>query len=140
MTQFLSMLSSMTQALEQPCKLWTGRLDKDGYGRLPNKASDLVHRIAYLLEHGPESLPRGHEVDHLCRVRNCYEITHLEAVTAAENRRRAGAAKTHCAQGHSFTPENTRIQKRVNGQTRVCKICEATAQQRYWARKLQEVS
>lgn len=33
--------------------------------------------------------------------------------------------KTHCANGHEYTPENTRIINRSNGNERRCKICES---------------
>jgi hypothetical protein len=53
-------------------------------------------------------------LDHLCRVRHCVNPEHLEPVTPGENTRRSPihisvirAARTHCKQGHEFTPENT---------------------------------
>lgn len=133
MTVFLPSTVRM-DILTKPCKLWSGRLDKDGYGRLPNKASDLVHRIAYLLEHGPDGIPAGYEVDHLCRVRACYEPTHLEAVLVAENRRRQGAVMRTCRKGHPFTPENTRYYTAPSGKRgpqRVCRECSREHQARY---------
>lgn len=56
------------------------------------------HRRAYAEAFGP--IADGLHIDHLCRVRNCINPAHLEAVTQAENNRRAGAAKTHCPSGH----------------------------------------
>ena len=36
-----------------------------------------------------------------------------------------GANKTHCKRGHEYTPENTMIQRKANGNTgRVCRECD----------------
>lgn len=43
----------------------------------------------------------------------------------------SNAQQTHCRRGHEFTPENTRIQKRVGGGSqRVCRECERRSQRR----------
>lgn len=42
------------------------------------------------------------------------------------------ARKTHCAQGHPYSPENTRP---VRGKWRECKTCRREAKARYLARK-----
>ena len=75
-----------------PCHLWTGAqttLD-DGWGRFwptPGRPV-LAHRFAYELEIGP--IPDGLEPDHLCRVRLCVRVSHLELVTHRENVLRSG--------------------------------------------------
>lgn len=72
------------------CLLWRGRLTYAGYGHISVRNDNCnVHRIAYELWVGP--IPDGLEIDHLCFVRHCLEPTHLEAVTHAENLRRARA-------------------------------------------------
>lgn len=70
------------------CLLWQGRLTYAGYGHLNLQGRFIgVHRVAYELAKGP--IPAGLEIDHLCAVRHCVNPDHLEAVTHAENLRRA---------------------------------------------------
>ena len=59
---------------------WTGRLDRDGYGRA---GSDMAHRRAWEEAVGP--IPDGMQIDHLCRTRDCINVDHLEVVTPWEN-------------------------------------------------------
>jgi hypothetical protein len=83
---------------DSPCILWTGLLNEDGYGK---RGSRLAHRVAYEEQVGP--IPEGLEMDHLCRVRNCVNVQHLEPVTHQENCRRGihwSSKKTHCPKGH----------------------------------------
>lgn len=70
------------------CWLWTGGLDKDGYGyfNLPHNRKVRAHRWAYEAAIG--QIPKGLEVDHLCRIHACVNPDHLEAVTGRENRLR----------------------------------------------------
>lgn len=68
----------------------------------------MAHRAVYEALVGP--IPEGLELDHLCRVRTCVEVTHLEPVTHRENdlRGESPAIKRHltgiCVRGHTFTP------------------------------------
>lgn len=72
------------------CWLWLGSLSS-GYGKFTVGKERQAHRVSYVLHVGP--IPEGLEIDHLCRTRQCVNPDHLEAVTAAENNRRAAAAK-----------------------------------------------
>lgn len=109
------------------CWRWTGGHTTAGYGTTRfDKKLTYVHRLARELEIGP--IPQGYEVDHLCRVRDCFNPAHLEAVTPRENNLRGvglaaqRAHMTHCPRGHEFTPDN--IYARPDREnSRMCRAC-----------------
>lgn len=81
------LLSRLVIDPDSDCVLWTGQRVR-GYGRISvNSRTAPVHRVMYELFAGP--VPEGLTLDHLCRVRNCANVAHLEPVTLAENIRRA---------------------------------------------------
>lgn len=87
------------------CWEWAGSRNW-GYGQVNIGRQPMrAHRVVYEMLVGP--IPDGLHLDHLCRNRACVRSNHLEPVTQAENNRRAGAAKTHCRQGHEYTEDNT---------------------------------
>lgn len=101
---------------ETGCWLWTRHVGKDGYAKVPFRASCRgAHRWAYELLRGP--VPDGLQLDHLCRVRSCVNPAHLEPVTARENTLRGktitarNATTTHCPQGHPYDARNTWVHK-----------------------------
>jgi len=114
------------------CWVWIKSKDSSGYGTIGiNKKTWSVHRVAYELWKGP--IPEGLEIDHLCQTKACCNPAHLEAVSHAENVRRMektkplknkigwrNKEKTHCPQGHEYTPENTYVSRRGS---RTCKTC-----------------
>ena len=66
------------------CWRWLGARTWDGYGRVwHDRRSARAHRVTYALLVGP--VPAGHVLDHLCRVRDCVNPTHLEPVTVRVN-------------------------------------------------------
>jgi len=111
------------------CRLWKGRLGKDGYGIAKYRAGDgrelvvAVHRLVYVRlidDPGDDA-----EIDHACHDplvcavpplecphRRCYELSHLKAVTPKVNKLRSGslfavnAAKARCDNGHEFAGDN----------------------------------
>lgn len=99
------------------CWLWTGRLNKDGYGALAAAGQRWpAHVWSYIRFAGP--VPDGLEIDHVCHSRDktcpgnecihrrCVNPDHLEAVTHRENVRRgvgpaaAKAAQVTCIRNH----------------------------------------
>jgi hypothetical protein len=102
------------------CWIWTGNKNMYGYGRFKlNKKDVYTHRYSYEIFRG--KIPKGLELDHLCKNRDCLNPDHLEAVTHKENILRGkwgeNSRKTHCPQDHEYTDyKNNRNQ-------RVCKIC-----------------
>jgi hypothetical protein len=109
------------------CWEWQGSLDAYGYGRFGHGkrwGTTAAHRISYFVLVG--AIPRGLQIDHLCRVRHCVNPVHLEPVTSQVNTLRgnsvqaANAAKTHCEHGHEFTVNNTYWSR---GRWRKCRTC-----------------
>jgi hypothetical protein len=131
------------------CWHYTKGVGRNGYGRCGwHGGTGLVHRVSYEVFTGP--IPPGMTVNHkchdadlscpggLCLHRRCFNPDHLEAVTHKKNLDNGkscaavNAAKTHCDNGHEFTPENTYI--RTDG-CRTCRKCQAVAQGRYRERQ-----
>lgn len=126
------------------CWHWTGSTNGVGYGSFTRASLSKVrmtHRIAYELTIG--AIPTGLELDHLCRDTLCCNPAHLEPVTRAENIRRGMMAiasrrkgeRTHCVNGHEFTPNNT-IMSTQNGfregyKSRVCRACYRVTRQKW---------
>ena len=120
------------------CWLWTGVHNRNGYGVFfDGNGNRLAHRVSFIV--AGNDIPDGLQLDHLCRVRNCVNPAHLEAVTGRENVIRGnGPIKskerirtvqkiratqqrqlTHCKRGHEFTPENIRRMRFGRG----CRTC-----------------
>jgi hypothetical protein len=80
--------------VNHPCWLATSNWsDGKGFHKLKFKGKTLYgHRAAHELWNG--AVPADKHVDHLCRVRRCWNPVHLEAVTVKENTLR-GANQNH---------------------------------------------
>lgn len=126
----------------QPCWIWTGSINANGYGQTGGSKTQLLsrlaHRVAYVLLAGP--IPEGLTLDHLCRKRSCVNPAHLDPVPNRVNVLRGeslsaqNARKTHCINGHLFDEENTRTK---NG-TRECRLCGRDKQRILRARRSAE--
>lgn len=91
------------------CWIWTGPLQKNGYGAARWKVDgewghSRVHRLMYEDSYGP--VPPGLEIDHTCKVRACCKPSHLRAITHAENcqdRSSNGPPRADvCGRGHAY--------------------------------------
>jgi hypothetical protein len=121
------------------CWLWVGAKNGKGYGRiLVGRKNKYAHRVSFELYNGP--IPKEKHIDHICRVPACINPAHLRLVTPRENSLEnsdgVGAInmrKTHCPQGHEYTPSNTRG---LSYNHRMCRECDnARHKARYWKRK-----
>lgn len=108
------------------CYVWTGAKNKNGYGLFTiDYAQYGPHRLVYELL--VDRIPPGLEVHHDCENHSCVTPAHLKTVTHAENlllsdtKAAQNASKTHCKNGHPFTPENTVINPKGH---RVCRTCK----------------
>jgi hypothetical protein len=119
-------LNRLVRIQDNGCWEWQGNQTTNGYGkwqRGPGHPERVVHRVAY--EHYRNTpIPKGMQLDHLCRNRLCLNPDHLEVVTPSENTLRQDhweRRKTHCPKGHEYTEENTRKSKQGK---RVCRACD----------------
>lgn len=132
--QIREVIRSRSSADGQGCWIWGGSRNGSGYGNLSWTYQGAVqtgaHRISYIAHRG--AVPDGLVIDHLCRVRACVNPQHMEVVESKENTFRSPVAlgringtKTHCAKGHEYTAENTRLYRPPNRSTiaRVCIAC-----------------
>lgn len=121
------------------CWIWTAGVDGKGYGAAcigsgAEKRQRRAHRLAYELLAGP--IPDGMVIDHVvCGNRRCVNPAHMEVVTVQENTARSNrkrdyatrakrALRTHCKNGHEFTPANIYLWRG----TRICRACQARRQ------------
>jgi len=121
--------------LDTPCKIWTGALEKTGYGRRKVKGKMwMAHRFAYQEHYG--DLDPDLVVDHLCFNRACVEPTHLRQITREENavRHNPGCGcvacqpelntMTVCRSGHDLSKPGSRHARTVGGRIGRCAACE----------------
>jgi HNH endonuclease len=115
------------------CHVFSGAKSGTGYGSIfvGSKKSRMVlgcHVLALFLERGPSGVQQE-TVNHLCGNRACCNPAHLQAASVRENvlhgnsMAARNAARSHCVQGHEFTPENTKIRTDGGKIRRACRKC-----------------
>lgn len=87
-------LEEFMNKITDPCHLWEGPIDADGYGlftvysiALTKRYTVLSHRFAYALAYGFDALKSEEKnvLNHLCFTRNCVNPLHLESITPSQN-------------------------------------------------------
>lgn len=142
---------------EEGCLLWLGAISPDtGYSRIGHEGGTLLgHRLVFAL--ACRELEPGEHVDHTCHSespqcsgtkvclhRRCLEPAHLEAVSQAENNRRARARvvkvatrRTNAESGlcrnelHPWVPENIGTRQTKRGVQEFCRPCHREVQRAY---------
>jgi hypothetical protein len=119
----MTRLTRMTK-VDGECLLWTGYVDRDGYGRIRVNGKNVpVHVFHYEYEKG--KIPEGMVSDHLCKIRNCHNPEHVEPVTPLENLRRGfgvfNSDPDKCINGHNY--EEGAISTKGRFDTKVCLVC-----------------
>jgi hypothetical protein len=120
------------------CWVWTGRTDRDGYGRLGSQG---IHRVVYRLLVGEIPADRpilDHQAAAGCIFRSCCFPGHLRPSTIRENTLAGrsfaaiNAGKTRCDHGHPYDLFNTYW--RPDGH-RDCRACIRRRVREYKGRK-----
>lgn len=132
-----AVISLWTYVTAGGCWEFLGTPDYKGYGRAWYAGRMWkLHRLSYQTYRG--ELDTALQIDHVCRNRLCANPDHLEQVTVRENLLRGdtitarNSRKTHCANGHEYTPENTSYTS--NG--RRCRQCWRDQKRRYGDNRL----
>jgi len=111
---------------ENGCWIWQASKLKSGYGVFTDFGRKTVtaHRWSY--RHYKGEIPNGLVIDHICRQPSCVNPNHLQAIPQSQNIERSLYAKkrrarTHCKNGHEYTPTNTK--RLPNKRGRICLTC-----------------
>lgn len=117
-------IESRYEITEDYCWEWTGWRFPYGYGGISIRSQmQGAHRVYYQIING--FIDDDLVIDHLCENPPCINPDHLEPITLGENTLRGRSMtaenkrKTHCLEGHEFTPENTTMR----GTSRICRAC-----------------
>ena len=134
---------------ENGCIVWVGSKDKDGYGKCRRRHELgtiwLPHRLAWIVKHG--AIPKGLEVDHLCRNRSCINPEHLTVVDHISNVERSiykrenhrNFRKTHCKRGHPLNGDNLIVETWHGIVMRKCLTCRKENARRNYKIRVSEV-
>ena len=131
--------ANLESVTESGCLVWTRALGGGGYGMTWfHGKMRLVHRVVW--EHTYGVIPPHLQIDHLCRVRACANVDHLEVVNNRTNVLRGigitaqHARKMYCIQGHELFGNNLYKPSPNQPLKRICHICKNAQQRRRRAR------
>lgn len=122
-------LMAVSKWTDDGCLVATKYLNGHGYtyvrqGPRGSVTGGFGHRIVWETEIGP--IPDGLVIDHLCRVRRCLNVDHMEPVTQQVNSRRGTRPdESKCRSGrHAWIPSNIYEWTRPDGRVmRTCRAC-----------------
>lgn len=133
--------SSPETADRSKCWIWKASGNgKPGYGIFRGGAEFdarrsrrwvLAHRYAYIALR--EAIPKGMQIDHLCKNRRCVNPYHMEVVTHRVNTLRSSgpsalqSRRDHCIKGHPFDT--------ISAGKRRCSICDREKERRRYIRR-----
>lgn len=124
--------------LPDGCWEWKAAL-MFGYGIFCVKnGGTRAHRYSYELF--KSEIPKGLQIDHLCRNKACINPEHLEAVTGRENTQRHHNLRTHCKNGHEVNQKNTYFAPYKHGFQRICRPCRSTLNKARWLRHKEKIA
>lgn len=104
-----------------PCLIYLGADNGNGYGQFSYRGKNgYAHRYAWERVHGP--IPDDLTVDHLCRVRRCVNVEHMELTDRLDNYLRGVASRKFCPNGHPYIEENLVVKDGRPG-VRFCRKC-----------------
>lgn len=89
-------MTQLRKWADEPCILSDWNPSSYGYG-FKSMGGRYAHREAWESVRGP--IPAGMVINHLCRVRLCINVNHLEVVTPGDNARYS-SLKEYCKRGH----------------------------------------
>lgn len=114
------------------CILWTSTLTRQGYPVLYGSTGITVyaHRWVWEQANGPLG---DLTIDHLCHVRCCINLAHLEAVPQSVNSDRMHARKDRCIRGHEYDM----VTKEGHRACRTCRRdADLTRRRRLWPERV----
>lgn len=132
--------SRVDKSVTPDCWIWTGTVDRCGYGQLSvNGTVVRAHRFSWEMHHG-RSFPEGMHGCHVCDTPGCVNPLHIFPGTRFDNMQdsvqkgraaKYNSAKTHCPSGHEYSADNTHVSAKGR---RVCLTCRTRNRRAFEAR------
>lgn len=122
---FHDRLLAKCEEREDGCWAWVAYRNAEGYGVVMTPEGKAVHAHRVMYEEFVGPIPDEFEIDHLCRVRECVNPAHLEAVTKRENVLRGEGVGAKCARRTACKHDHPYVDGsyRMRGNARICILC-----------------